>query len=56
MYAIQISVVHKMRKEGVVVNAETLSRLSQYSNRYGEYRFDVNRPPPIDYTLPILGL
>jgi hypothetical protein len=31
--------------------------LTGHLNRFGEYRFDVNRqPPPIDYRLPILGL
>jgi TnpA family transposase len=52
--------LHKMRKEGVHVNADTLSRLSpyimQHINRYGEYRIDLNRQsPPIDYQLPILA-
>jgi TnpA family transposase len=51
--------LHKMRKEGLIVNAETLSRLSpyitQHINRYGEYRIDMNRQAPlIDYQLPIL--
>jgi hypothetical protein len=53
--------LHKMSKEGMQLNADTVSRLSPYLtghlNRFGEYRFDVNRqPPPIDYRLPILGL
>jgi TnpA family transposase len=53
--------LHKMSKEGMRLNADTVSRLSPYLmghlNRFGEYRFDVNRqPPPIDYGLPILGL
>ena len=52
--------LHKMRKEGMPINAETLTRLSPYLtghvNRFGEYRLDVNRePPPVDYQLPILG-
>src|SRR5262245_26554045 len=51
--------LHEMRKEGVTVDAETLSRLSpyitQHVNRYGEYRIDLNRQaPPINYQLPIL--
>lgn len=52
--------LHEMRKEGVRVDAETLSRLSpyitQHINRYGEYRIDLNRQsPPINYQLPILS-
>ncbi len=52
--------LHKMRKEGVHVNADMLSRLSPYItrhvNRFGEYRVDVNRQsPPLDYQLPILA-
>ena len=53
--------LHKMSKEGMQLNADTVSRLSPYLtghlNRFGEYRFDVNRQQqPIDYRLPILGL
>jgi Tn3 transposase DDE domain len=53
-------VLHKMRKEGMPTNFDTLTRLSPYLtghvNRFGEYRLDLNRqPPPIDYQLPILG-
>jgi TnpA family transposase len=52
--------LHKMRKEGMPINADTLTRLSPYLtghvNRFGEYRLDLNRQPlPIDYQLPILG-
>jgi TnpA family transposase len=51
--------LHEMRKEGVPIDAETLSRLSpyitQHVNRYGEYRIDLSRrAPPINYQLPIL--
>ncbi len=53
-------VLHKMRKEGMPTNVDTLTRLSPYLtghvNKFGEYRLDLNRqPPPIDYQLPILG-
>src|SRR5262245_58441699 len=52
--------LHKMRKVGVMMDADTLARLSPYLNghvnRFGEYRLDLNRQPlPIDYQLPILG-
>ncbi len=52
--------LHKMRKEGMPINADTLTRLSPYLtghvNRFGEYRLDLKRQPlPIDYQLPILG-
>ena len=52
--------LHKMRKEGMRMDADTLARLSPYLtghvNRFGEYRLDLNRQPlPIDYQLPILG-
>lgn len=53
-------VLHKMRKEGMPINSDTLTRLSPYLtghvSRFGEYRLDLNRqPPPIDYQLPIIG-
>jgi len=52
--------LHEMKKEGVLVEAETLNRLSpyitQHINRYGEYWIDLNRQsPPINYQLPILS-
>jgi TnpA family transposase len=53
--------LHKMSKDGIQINADTVSRLSPYLtghlNRFGEYRIDANRQtPPIDYQLPILWL
>src|SRR5262249_31611543 len=56
----KVAGLHEMRKEGMRVDAETLSRLSpyitQHINRYGEYRIDLNRQsPPINYPLPILS-
>jgi hypothetical protein len=52
--------LHIMRKEGMQINADTLTRLSHYLtghvNRFGKYRLDLNRQAPsIDYQLPILG-
>jgi TnpA family transposase len=52
--------LHKMRSEGMRLDADTLARLSPYLtghvNRFGEYRLNLNRQPgPIDYQLPILG-
>ena len=49
-----------MKKEGVLVDAETLNRLSpyitQHINRYGKYWLDLNRQsPPINYQLSILS-
>lgn len=49
-----------MKKEGVLVDDETLNRLSpyitQHINRYGEYWLDLNRQsPPINYHLSILS-
>ena len=52
--------LHKLKKEGIDLSAEVVSRLSPYLtghvNRFGMYQLEIGRQPPaIDYKLPILS-
>ena len=52
------SVLHRLRAEGMAVNAEAVAALSPYIrshvSRFGQYTLDLSRAPaPIDYELPI---
>jgi len=53
-------VLHRLRAEGVPVEADTVAALSPYIrshiNRFGEYKLDLSRAPAaIDYDLSILA-
>jgi hypothetical protein len=53
--------LHKLRREGIHLSAEVLSRLSPYLtshvNRFGIYHLELDRQlPAIDYKLPILSV
>ena len=52
-------VLHKLRADGVPVEADTVAALSPYIrshiNRFGQYNLDMSRTPAaIDYDLSIL--